>query len=90
MIVPYFIFLKGTGTSLEVNTGNNVQIYKQKQISKEDENELSKVLNNMKSLALNISVEQDAQLKQIDSLSQSVDRANSRIKSTDWRVKNAT
>lgn len=63
---------------------------RQKPVSDEDARELSAVLNNMKTLAENISIEQDAQIKQIDDLTVSVDKANTRIKATDWKVKKLT
>ncbi|XP_057292512.1 uncharacterized protein LOC130621215 [Hydractinia symbiolongicarpus] len=63
---------------------------KQKPVSDEDARELSAVLNNIKTLAENISIEQDAQIKQIDELTVSVDKANTRIKATDWKVKKLT
>ena len=44
----------------------------------------------MKTLATDISIEQDAQLKQIDSINQSVERATSRVKAVDYRVKKST
>ena len=51
-----------------------------------DATELSKVLNSMKLLASDINVEQDAQLKQLDDLTEGVDRATARINATNRRV----
>lgn len=58
----------------------------QTQLTSEESGELSKVLNNIKSMAVNIGVEQEAQLKQLDNLSESVERANDRIRSTDRKI----
>ena len=51
-----------------------------------DATELSKVLNSMKLLASDINVEQDAQLKQLDDLTEGVDRATARINATNRRI----
>jgi len=65
-------------------------VKRQKELSTREADELSKVLNSMKLLASDINVEQDAQLKQIDHLTESVDRANSRLRTTTRRIDDAT
>lgn len=63
---------------------------KQKDISENDAREISSVLKNIKAMALDVGIEQDAQIEQLDTLNQSVDRANARIQSADWKVKKLT
>ena len=58
----------------------------QKYITDKDADELSKALNSMKHMATDIGLEQDAQLKQIDRMTDSVDRANTRLNKTNRRV----
>lgn len=75
-----------SGTSPQHSRAGTAQM----QMTDEDNKELSKVLNNIKSMAVNISVEQDAQIKQIERLNETVDRANDRIRSADFKVKKIT
>lgn len=60
---------------------------KQKKVSDRDADEMSYILGNMKSMALDIQQEQDRQSQQIDVLSDSVDKANERIRNNSRRVK---
>ena len=62
---------------------------RQKQLTKKNTDELSKVLKSMKVLASDISLEQDAQLKRIDDLTESVGRAQARLNTTNRRVEDA-
>ena len=58
-----------------------------KKVTDDDAAEMGQVLQDMRSLALGIQEEQDRQLQQLDLLSDSVDKANERIR-TDVRQVN--
>ena len=60
---------------------------KSKQISETEVDEISSLLRNMKSLALDIHQEQNDQLEQLDNLTFSVDKANAKIAEENWTVR---
>ena len=57
-----------------------------KLVSDGEATEMGQVLQNMRSLALGIQEEQDRQLQQLDLLSDSVDKANERIRADTRKV----
>lgn len=75
-------------TTTESEKQQNTQKHKQ-DLTNKDADELSKVLQSMKHMATDINLEQDAQLKQIDKLTESVDRAKTRLNTTSRRINNA-
>ncbi|XP_066936901.1 synaptosomal-associated protein 47-like [Clytia hemisphaerica] len=75
-----------TTSSSSSPTSTTSVLTKQKELAMDDAAELSKVLNKMKFLASDINVEQDAQLKQLDDLTEGVDRATSRFNATNRRI----
>ena len=64
---------------------NNTQ-QPSKVISEAEAAQMSQVLQDMRSMALGIQEEQDRQLKQLDNLSDSVDKANERIRKDTRKV----
>ena len=64
-----------------------MQTKQHNKMSEQDVEEISTVLKNIKTLSLDIGVEQGAQLQQIDYLNQTVDRAGARIRAADKKVK---
>jgi len=72
---------------LPSNTSKLLSKQAQKTLSDEDATQISTVLQNLKQIATDIGVEQDAQIDQLDSLNHSIDRAESRIISTNVRIK---
>ena len=78
----------GASSSSESAKQHNTHVHKQ-DITNKDADELSKVLQSMKHMATDINLEQDAQLKQIDKLTDSVDRAKTRLTTTSRRVDDA-
>ena len=61
-----------------------------KTVTDADAAEMGRVLQDMKSLALGIQEEQDRQLQQLDLLSDSVDKANERIRTDVHQVNKLT
>ena len=67
--------------SLPSSKGQNSKL-----VSDGEAAEMGRVLQDMRSLALGIQEEQDRQLQQLDLLSDSVDKANERIRADDRKV----
>ena len=63
---------------------------KRKVVTDAEAAEMGRVLQDMKSLALGIQEEQERQLQQLDLLSDSVDKANERIRTDVRKVKKLT
>lgn len=75
--------------SSTANQSDDRQIFQQppKVVSDKDADEMSQILRNMKSMAIGIQQEQDRQSHQIEALSDSVDKANERIRKNARNVK---